>query len=295
MLERVPTRIVHDELLELGEGPTYDPETNTAFWFDIIGKGLYEMPLSGEVIVTRHPMPVMASEIAVVDAATQIVAAEDGLYLRERAGGRLTLHKPLEADRPDTRSNDGGVHPSGALWIGTMGKRAEREAGAIYHYRAGMITQLYANVSIPNAICFSDDGQLAYFADTARNKLMRVACDPATGLPTGEPTELHDQAGGPGALDGALVARDGTIWIACWGGGCLMVLSPGGKVLRRIEVPASQPTCPAFIGEAADRLLVTTAHQGMTPGARADDANAGRTFVLEPGVVGKHPPKVVIG
>ena len=85
MLQRVPTRIVHDELLELGEGPTYDPETNTAFWFDIIGKGLYEMPLSDEVIVTRHPMPVMASEIAVVDAATQIVAAEDGLYLRERA------------------------------------------------------------------------------------------------------------------------------------------------------------------------------------------------------------------
>lgn len=30
---------------QLGEGPTYDPATDTAFWFDIKGQKLHELHL----------------------------------------------------------------------------------------------------------------------------------------------------------------------------------------------------------------------------------------------------------
>ena len=292
-METVPTRIVDERRLELGEGPSYDALTDTAYWFDILGRTLYEMPLASGT-VTAHALPRMGSEIAGIDAGRQLLAMEDGLYIRDRASGALTLHLPLEAENDRTRSNDGNVHPSGALWIGTMGKGAEREAGTIYHYRAGTLSPLYRGISIPNSIAFTDDGRTGYFCDTMVNKLMRVALDPATGLPLSEPELLHDHTRHKGGLDGACTAKDGTLIIACWGASSLLILSAAGEIIRTIKVPSSQPTCPAFIGKSADQLLVTTACEHMTPDQQSLDASAGMTFILDPGLKGRHVPQVVV-
>ena len=293
MTEETAARAVSDHILELGEGPSYDPLTNKAHWFDILGKTLYEMDCDSDEVVA-HSLPRMASEIAGIDAERQLVAMEDGLYVRDRKSGALDLHHPLEADTPGTRSNDGGLHPAGALWIGTMSKHGEREAGSIYHYRGGEVTRLYEKISIPNGICFSADGATGYFCDTAVNRLMRVALDPETGLPTGEPELFYDQTTGKGVLDGASVDEKGNIWVALWGGSSVMVLSPTGEVIRSVKLPTRQPTCTAFIGRNLDRLLVTTAWEHMEPERRAIDRQAGATFILEPGARGRLAPQVVI-
>jgi sugar lactone lactonase YvrE len=199
----------------------------------------------------------------------------------------------LEADNPATRSNDGRVHPSGALWIGTMGRKAEQGAGAIYHFGGGgELRRLYANVSIPNAICFSPDGATAYFTDTREAILYRVAVDPLNGLPTGEPAPLFDHRGGVGGLDGAVVDAEGLIWNARWGGSCVDAYSPEGDRVRTIRVPARQPSCPVFIGRSFDRLLVTTAWQGMDAAAKAADPHHGQTFILDVGARGRPEPRI---
>ncbi len=172
------TKILSDRKCQLGEGPAYDPATGTLYWFDIVEKKLLEkrMP-DGDVI--EHDLPVMASALAVIDDSRQLLVTERGLEIRDKASGKLTLHKEIEADNPLTRSNDSRVHPSGAFWIGTMAKVEEGPAaGAIYWYKAGELRTLYSPIAIPNSICFSADGATAYFVDSAKNKLMRVACDP---------------------------------------------------------------------------------------------------------------------
>src|SRR5439155_5268139 len=174
----------------------------------------------------------------------QLIVADDGLYIRTIAAGGLTLYRPLEADNPVTRSNDARVHPSGTFWIGTMGRKAERGAGAIYALHRGELSRLFPGITIPNAICFSPDGATGYFADTGQNVLYRVALDPLTGLPNGAPEVLVKHRG-VGGIDGAVVNADGTIWNARWGGGCVDVYSPQGERLRSLQVPARQPSCPA--------------------------------------------------
>ena len=292
-----------DRACELGEGPTYDPATDTAFWFDIKGMSLFEKRSDASQAIV-HPLPVMASALAVVDAERQLIAAQDGLYLRETRTGRLSLHLPLEADDPITRSNDARVHPSGAFWIGTMGIEAERQAGAIYWYRGGEIKRLYDNVTIPNAICFSPDGRIAYFTDTAERQMMRVVVDPDTGLPIGEPTLFFDHrpgdAGGThgsdgmGGLDGAVCDAEGVIWNARWGAGLIDAYAPDGTRIRSIAIPALQVTCPCFIGRNADRMIVTSAWTGMFGKPRRDDPQAGQTFLVEGPFNGRHEPKVLL-
>ena len=277
----------------LGEGPTYDPHTDTAWWFDILGHKLFEYALSSNT-VNIHDLPVMGSLLARVDRERQVIATETGLHLRHVGTGKMELITPIEADNTVTRSNDGRVHRCGALWIGTMGKSAEDKAGAIYHVARGVVTKLFPDISIPNAICFSPDGAIAYFTDTSTALLMRVAIDPATALPTGTPEVFYDHHGGDGGLDGSVCDEDGTIWNARWGGGCVDAYSPDGKRISTLKVPAGKTTCPAFVGPNADRLLVTSASEGLSADQLAADPNAGSTFLLDHPVKGRFEPDYIV-
>ncbi|MEW9806217.1 SMP-30/gluconolactonase/LRE family protein [Mesorhizobium sp. ZMM04-5] len=285
--------VLCDIACHLGEGPTYDPASNTLFWFDIREKKLLEkrMP-DGDVTV--HDLPFMASALAVIDDRRQLIVGETGLHVRDVETGALTLHTPVEADNARTRSNDSRVHPCGALWFGTMSKTEEKGAGAIYWYFRGEVRTLYPGIGIPNSICFSGDGRIAYFTDTAVNLLMRVACDPSTGLPMGEPAVFHDQRRDIGGIDGSVVDAEGVLWNARWGAGSLDAYSPDGKRIRSVAIPARQSSCPAFVGPTADRIAVTSAWQGYDDAARRRDPEAGKTFLVELPVKGRFDPPVAL-
>ncbi|OBQ94696.1 SMP-30/gluconolactonase/LRE family protein [Mesorhizobium sp. AA23] len=284
--------VFSDHICQLGEGPSYDPGTETLFWFDIVNGKLLEKPLAGALKI--HDLGVMASAIAVIDDARQLIATEIGLQVRDVATGKLTLHTPIEADNPLTRSNDSRVHPCGALWTGTMGKDEGKGAGAIYWFFKGELRRLFSDITVSNSICFSDDGTIAYYTDTATGLLMRVACDPATGLPTGEPNIFVDHRSQKGYVDGSVVDRDGVLWNAVWGGKAVKAYSPDGMLLREIPMPVTQPSCPAFVGPNADRLAVTSAWKGKDDKQRKLDPQAGMTFLLDIPVRGCFEPRVLI-
>ncbi|MBT1159182.1 SMP-30/gluconolactonase/LRE family protein [Aminobacter anthyllidis] len=285
--------ILSDEACELGEGPTYDPATDTLYWFDILNSRMLEKKLSGGQ--TRiHQLGEMASAIATIDGERQLLLTETGLHIRDSTTGKLTLHMSVEAANAATRSNDARVHPCGALWFGTMGKKAEAGAGAIYWYFRGELRLLFPAISIPNSICFSPDGKTAYYTDTAVNLLYRLDCDADTGLPLGEPKLFVDRRGGRGDIDGSVVDRDGVLWNASWGGGRVDAYAPDGKLVRSVPVPAVQTSCPAFVGAEADRMVVTSAAEGMSAKARRADPHAGKTFLLDIKVNGRHEPNVLI-
>ncbi len=123
---------------------------------------------------------------------------------------------------------------------------------------------------------------------------MRVACDPATGLPVGEPKIFVDHRGRKGELDGSVMDRDGVLWNACWGAASVNAYAPDGTILRTIKVPASQSTCPAFVGPRADRLAVTSAWSGFDEEKRKREPDAGKTFLLDIRVNGRFEPRVAL-
>ncbi|MGX5665305.1 SMP-30/gluconolactonase/LRE family protein [Rhizobium daejeonense] len=282
--------VLVDHRLELGEGPVYDRESDTLWWFDILGKALWSLELATNT-ATRHDLPFMGSVLAIIDENRQLIAGDAGLFLRDRASGELTPFVELEPDRPGNRSNDGRVHPSGALWIGTMGKTAADGAGAIYHVAGNKVIRIFDKISIPNSICFSPDGKIGYFVDSKINKLMRVDVDAETGLPTGTPSVLIDGTGREGVFDGSVVDAEGNIWNARWDGGAVDRYDAEGRHIARYAMPAKRVTCPAFFGPNADRLMVTSCWEGLDDTSRKADALCGATFELGVAVKGQHAPR----
>ncbi len=273
----------------LGEGPSYDPATDTLWWLNILGKELHALQLESGT-KTVHPLPMMASVIARIDNERQMLATENGLYIRDMESGDLSKLAGIEDDRPDTRSNDGRVHPSGSLWIGTMGKQAENGAGAIYHVAGTRVTKIVASISIPNGICFSPDGRTGYYVDSKVNHTMAVDLDPETGLPMGPARLFADSSHEAGVADGAVVDRHGTLWNARWGAGEVHTYTPDGTRTGRYAVPMRQVTCPAFIGRNANGLALTSAWEHMDEAARARDPAAGTTLNLGIAVEGRFEP-----
>ena len=285
--------VFSDHICELGEGPSYDPATDTLFWFDIVNGLLLEQGVTSGALKV-HDLGQMASALAVIDDKRQLIATETGLHVRDVSTGKLTLHTPIEADNALTRSNDSRVHPCGAFWVGTMAKNEGKGAGSIYWFFKGELRTLYTGITVSNSICFSQDGTIAYYTDTATGLLMRVACDPATGLPVGESKVFVDHRSSKGYVDGSVVDRDGVLWNAVWGGKAVKAYAPDGTLLREIPMPATQSSCPAFVGFKADRLAVTSAWKGKDDKQRKLDPQAGMTFLLDIPVNGRFEPRVLI-
>lgn len=285
-------RVLDTPLCALGEGPTYDPHANTAWWFDILGRKLIEHRFSDSTTIV-HELPFTASALARIDSGRQLVFAQTGLFIRDVASGTFELHAKIEHDNEATRSNDARVHPSGSFWLGTMAWDERPGAGSIYHYRAGEVSKLFGGISISNAISFSPDGSIGYFADTAIGKVMRVKLDPASGLPVSEPETFLSEFPDGGDPDGAVTDEAGNIWIALWGGGMVAGHTPDGRKLAEIALPASQVTCPAFVGADATQMLVTSARTGLEEAGSHDQSGA--SFIVKLPFKGRHAPDVLLG
>ena len=256
--------MIYDETpCKLGEGPLWHPERKELFWFDILSKRLHRKDQYWQF--EEH-----VSAAGWLDTEKLLIASETRLFVYDLKTGAQDDICPLEQEQPLTRSNDGRADSHGGFWIGTMGKNAEPNLGAIYRYYKGELRRLFAPITISNAICFTPDGGHAYFADTPTGKVMRVALDP-DGWPADEPDVFIDLAEHGFKPDGAITDANGTLWMAQWGASRVAGYMSDGTHHKDFAFPASQISCPAL---APGMLYATSASVGLN----GREEHAGKTF-----------------
>ncbi len=279
-----------DSRCELGEGPFWHPLLGRLFWFDILNQTLLSANDEGH-IVDRITFKDTVSAAGVIDIDTMAVAQSGALLRYDFRTDTSTHIADLEADIPGNRTNDSRVDRAGGFWLGTMGRKAEHGVGSVYQYRAGQMTKVISNIRIPNSICFSPDGRIAYFTDSGA-MIRKCALDPETGLPIGEWEDFYTMDGLGGA-DGSVVDSEGFVWNARWGGGAAIRISPEGKLDKIVEVPGvSRVSCPAFGGKDMKTMFLTTARENMTPEQLEQEPHAGSVFAIELDVAGLPEPFV---
>lgn len=276
----------------LGEGALWHPERQQLFWFDILDKQLLSRTAADGELTWSFGEHVSAA--GWIDRDTLLVASESALLRFSLESAERQIICLLEADNPLTRSNDGRADPWGGFWIGTMGKRAEPGAGAIYRYYRGELRRLFAQLTIPNAICFSPDGSYAYFADTAQGVIRRQRLAERDGWPQGEPEDFIDCATAGVHPDGAVVDNNGNLWNAQWGAGRVACYDASGDFLSAIAFPAGQVSCPAFGGDDLRTLFATSATENLSATELARQPDAGKTFVVATSVRGQREHPVIL-
>lgn len=187
----------------------------------------------------------------------------------------------VDPAEPRTRVNDGRTDRRGFFVFGTLNEAPEkRPIGGFYQYSVqyGLRRLALPAVAIANSICFSLDGKTLFFTDTLTRRILQCDYDAESAQVAN--LRLFVEVNGPGVPDGSVIDREGCLWNAQWGAGCVVQYAPDGQALRRIQVPVKNPTCPAFGGKNLDQLMVTTARLDMTPAELALMPQAGSLFGL---------------
>ncbi|MGV8985423.1 MAG: SMP-30/gluconolactonase/LRE family protein [Cypionkella sp.] len=282
--------MIHDDRpCELGEGAFWHPTRQQFFWFDILNCQLMSHDSTGPKVWTMHDM---VSAMAWADDDVLLIAGEKDIFLFDLETEEKRSLAPLEYSKPENRSNDGRADRQGGFWIGTMAKESgdRKGKGAIYRLYKGEGRKLFPDISIPNAICFSPDGTLAYFGDTMAQTVWKIALD-ADGWPMGEREVYLDFTGTDIYPDGATVDAAGNFWNAQWGAARVACYSPAGEFLQEVKFAAPHTSCPAFGGPDLTTLFCTTALEEMSPEARAAHPDSGKVFYAEAVAKGLPEPR----
>jgi sugar lactone lactonase YvrE len=262
LVDATAVRPVSDDRLRLGEGLRV-LEGGDVVLVDLLAGRLLRLPeRSGEplVEVLRVDGPLGAVAPLAGRPGHWLAAVGTGFAVLDPRGRPAWLARPGATPGPPRRVNDAGADPSGAFWGGIMPTDETEPLGSVHRVaRDGTVTELVADMVIPNGPVFSGDGRLMYLADTPRDAIDVFDLDPATGTLSGRRSfaRTHDLPGHP---DGMLVDGEGRLWAAMHGGSCVAAFAPDGTVLGTVPLPARQPTSVAFTGE---HLLVTTKIEGL--------------------------------
>ncbi len=272
--------------LGLGEGPFWSAARGALYLVDIVaGAVLCWRPGSG-LAPRRWVLGEPVSAAIPRRSGGLVVTLASHVALFDEGDAAVTVPFAHPDPDPTNRANEARCDAAGRLWLGTMQNNITPQGqhgpvtaatGGLFRIDAdGAVSRHGAGIGIPNTLCWSPDGGTLYFADTVARRIDAFPFDAASGRLGAPAPFVH---GGPGAPDGSAIDRDGFLWTARWGAGCLVRTAPDGRLDRVIELPARQPTSCVFAGTT---LFVTTARIDLAAPGEAD----GALLAIETGIEG---------
>ncbi|OZI32448.1 IclR family transcriptional regulator [Bordetella genomosp. 10] len=277
----------------LGEVPLWCERTQRLWWVDVRRPALQSFdPATGRHAAQRLHPDLITGSIALREEGGFLLAAPGGLFVFDPATGEAArrIADPLQG-AAGMRLNDGKCDRRGRFWVGSMHDTRREPLGTLYRVEPdGRCTAMLDGFVLPNAICFSPDDRTMYFADTHNQVIWAFDYDIAAGALSNRRV-FKDWTHQKGRPDGATVDAQGYVWNCMVASGQLVRLAPDGRVDRVIQLPVTNPTCPAFGGEGLATLYITSHSQRFTPQEQAAEPLAGALLALDVGVRGLPEPR----
>ena len=244
---------------ELGEGPTWDPDTGRLLWIDILRSRIHTYdPVSGRRTVRTTPQHIGAVKPRA--GGGLVLNLRDGVGLLDPDDTfRWLHHEPV----PGRRANDAAVAPDGSLWAGTMRYDEAPGGGTLSRITGdGSVDVILDDVTVSNGTGWSPDGRLMYYIDSPTRRVDVFDFDSTDGRAVNRRpfAEIEDGAGFP---DGLTVDAEGCVWVALWEGAAVRRYTPTGDLDRVIPLPVPRVTACTFAGPDLTDLYITTARVGL--------------------------------
>ena len=275
----------------LGEGVTWCDRAQVLYWTDIHAATLWRYrPHDGALHQWSLPERLACFALCEADGWL-LLGLASRLAFFHPATQALVPITDVEADLP-TRLNDGACDRQGRFVFGTLHEPANGPKQAVggfwrLHHDLSLERLSLPGAAISNSVAFSPNGGTMYFCDSPTRRIQ--CCDYGDRVSNVRTfATLDDPRGEP---DGSAIDRDGGLWNAQWGLGRVVRYTAEGRLDRIVEVPASQPTRPAFGGPDLGTLYITSARDGLDAAALAAQPYAGALFFAETGFRGLPEPR----
>jgi sugar lactone lactonase YvrE len=288
-------RLLFDARATLGEGPLWSARDGRLYFVDIKASMLHALDLAS-LAHQSWPIPAMIGWVIERAQGGFVAGLQDGFALLElEPEFRLTRLANPHPHEPDMRLNDAKATANGQIFAGSMHNlHPSLPHGRLYRLDPDHSWHVAdVGYQICNGPCISRDGHTLYHTDTLKRTI--YAYDLATDGQLSNRRIWKRFSEEEGFPDGMTVDSEGAIWVAHWGAGYVSRFAEDGTLLRRIQLPVSQVTSVTFAGEHLDRLIATSARDGLSPQQVEREPLAGALFELDAGGVIGLPAQVFRG
>lgn len=287
---------------EIGEGPVWDAARGRILWVDHVTGLISQAQPEGigrwrRIDTSAAAHPPLAAIIPRKSGGWVLVKHTEVLLMDEQ--GHLSCFARLEEEQARrVRWCDAKCDVAGRIWISGFAVDQAPSEGLYSIDAEGRVKAWSLGTRLGNGLEWSPDGRTMYFVDSLGPSILALDFDPEQAT-VSHARVLIPLALGQGGPNGLAVDREGQLWVAMTGGGCVQVYSPKGDLLARLPTLALPTSC-AFGGSEGDHLFVTTRRgklpqfimeQGIVRKDRMQDdsAEAGALCVCNPGVTGAPP------
>ncbi|MDG2335020.1 MAG: SMP-30/gluconolactonase/LRE family protein [Myxococcota bacterium] len=240
------------------EGPRVDDDDALYFCDARLG-GVHRLTPDGEV-ETVVPRRKGVGGIVLHQDGGIVVSGRDLSHVH--GGKTRTIYSDPEAPRfNDIFTDTLGRIYAGSLRFDPFGKQTEPEPGSLYRVDAeGEATILYGDVALTNGIGFSPDHRVLYHSDSLRSHVIAHDIN-ENGLCINRRVFVKLPAGAP---DGICVDESGCVWIAAYGAGRVVRVTPEGHLDGELKFSEPRVTSVCFGGNDRRDLYIVTADDGTT-------------------------------
>ncbi|HVO39327.1 MAG TPA: SMP-30/gluconolactonase/LRE family protein [Spirochaetia bacterium] len=289
MIPRSPSSLPHvaaDRGLAHGEGPAWHPQEKRLYWLDSESGSLLCLDPAGRAGAT---VPEKVRRFAVQADGGFLLFTRDGALKTWRNGVGFTVC-PAAPWGSDAAVDTAAGHPSGRVYC--FARPAESRDGALFRVDLdGGVEKVSTDAPCSGGLAFSPDGSTACAADAVSREIHALTVDGRTGaLSSRSVIARFPQS--LGVPRGIALDSKGFLWIALWGGSCVVRLSPAGKEEQRVYFTARLLSGLAFGGEDSRELFVTSSGGDNR---RENGPAAGALFSFRPGVKGAAAPASSVG
>jgi sugar lactone lactonase YvrE len=276
----ITVSVVVDNVDKLGESPCWRADDQSLYWADSFAPAIRRFsPATGDW--KSFAMPADIGSFVFAADGSVIAGLRTGFSrIKLEAGEFEFLANPLPADSR-LMLNDGKCDRLGRYWCASVHSDFVGRQAALYRLDPDLTTRrMDDGFIIGNGIAFSPDDTRLYFADSRDETVWVYDLDIEAGTLSNKRV-FFCTADMKGRVDGATCDVEGNYWCALVHGGAVGCISPAGRLIERIEVPAQHPTMVAFGGPRLDQLYVTTASSLLKPEERAAWPHAGKLLRID--------------
>lgn len=268
----------------LGEGPCWLADTEELLRVDITAGAVHRWSPTSGTQRTQHFDGEVGAAVPRAEGGF-VLAVGRRLELVEVNGTRRIVAE-VEAAHTHNRFNDCRADPAGRLWAGTMSKARQSGVAALYRLEpGGDLVPALVGLTLSNGMGWSPDGGTMYHIDSTSQQVDCYDFDVGEGQLSGK-RRLAAIDPADGLPDGLCVDAEGGIWVSLFGGGAVRRFNAQGALTAVVELPVTNPTCPAFGGAALETLYITTARHRLAPDQLQAEPDAGSVLEISPGIRG---------
>ncbi|CAG9766961.1 unnamed protein product [Ceutorhynchus assimilis] len=282
------------EPVDLAEGPIWDGRKNILFYVDILTGRVFSYNYNtrevNHVTLNGEVTPVILTldeNLLLVGLNRDLVALEwDGTNELVQTKVISTVSQQF----PGSRFNDGKADKKGRLWIGTVGPWVNGvlspDEGVFYKVTKENLENPsveIAPVNNSNGLAWNAANDQLFYIDTNSNQVAGYdfdleKCSISNHRVVFDLKYHPELAGSP---DGMAIDENDNLWVALYGGGCVIQVNPtSGELLQTIAIPARDVSSVMWGGPNLDILFVTTSRISLSEEEKLKSPAAGSVFAV---------------